>query len=97
MLTVSDKALNRLHKWLTQKYFETGVGFRVLVITDESGKPTYGIKLDRQRQGDEVTELNGIKLLLDPASAAEFADYDLDYLDEPDGGFVLKKRGGNDG
>jgi|GEM_PF-1751354 len=96
VITASDKALNKLHEWLTQKYFETGIGFRILANSNESGKPTYSIKLDRQRQGDEVAEVNGIKFLLDPASAGEFTNCELDYVDEPNGGFVLRKCGGND-
>lgn len=96
MINVSGKALNKLHEWLTQKYFETGIGFRLVTNTNESGKPTYSIKLDRQCQGDEVVEVNGIKFLLDPATAVEFTGYELSYLDEPDGGFVLRKCGGKD-
>jgi Fe-S cluster assembly iron-binding protein IscA len=96
VITASDKALNKLHEWLTQKYFETDIGFRILAISNEFGKTTYSIKLDRQRQGDEVVEVNGIKFLLDRASAVEFTGYELAYLDEPDGGFVLRKHGGKD-
>ena len=97
MITASDKALNKLQEWLMQKYYETGIGFRILAVSKEFGEPRYAIKLDRQREGDKVAELNGIKFLFDPASAAAFTDYELDYLDEPGGGFVLRKRGGNDG
>ncbi len=96
MITASDKALSKLHEWLTQKYFATGIGFRLLALNKEFGKTTYGIKLDRQRQGDEVVEVSGIKFLLDSASAAQFTGYELAYLDEPDGGFVLRKHGGKD-
>lgn len=97
MISASDKALNKLQEWLAHRSFETGIGFRILAVTNEFGKPAYGIKLDKQHQGDEVVEFDGIRLLLDSVSAAEFIDYDLDYVDELNGGFVLKKRGGNDG
>jgi Fe-S cluster assembly iron-binding protein IscA len=96
VITASDKALSKLHEWLTQKYFETDIGFRLLANSNDSGNPTYSIKLDRQRQGDEVAEVNGVKFLLDPASAVEFTGYELAYLDGPDGGFVLRKCGGKD-
>jgi Fe-S cluster assembly iron-binding protein IscA len=92
VITASDKALNKLNEWLTQKYFETGIGFRILTNSNDAGKLTYSIKLDRQRQDDEVAEVNGIRFLMDPASALEFTGYELAYLDEPDGGFVLRKR-----
>lgn len=97
MITASDKALEKLQEWLAHKSFETGIGFRILTVTNEFGKPAYGIKLDKQRQGDEVTEFDGVRLLLDPASATEVTDYELDYLDELNGGFVLRQRGVNNG
>ena len=96
MITASDKAIEKLQEWLAHQCFETGIGFRIFADTTQSGKPTSGIKLDRQRQGDEVTELDDIKVFLDPASTAQFADYELDYL-EPDGGFVFRKVGANEG
>ena len=96
MITASDRAIEKLQDWLAHKYFETGIGFRIFASATESGEPASGIKLDRQRQGDAVTELDGIKVFLDPASTAQFADYELDYL-EPDGGFVLRKVGANEG
>jgi len=92
VITASDKALNKLQEWLAHKYFETGIGFRILTSTNKFGELRYGMKLDRQCQGDEVAELNGIKLLLDPASTGEFTNCELDYVDEPDSGFVLRKR-----
>jgi len=80
----------RLREELTRKCLETGIGFRMVVGPAESGRTTFSIKLDRQRQGDEVIESNGVKVFWDPASAAQISDYQLDYQDEPDGGFFLK-------
>lgn len=97
MVTTSNKAAKRLREQLIDKCFEAGIGFRILVNASEPGKTTFDIKLDRQHQGDEVMESNSVKVFLDPASAARIGEYQLDYLDEPDGGFVLRKCGGNDG
>jgi len=80
----------RLREKLIHKCFEAGIGFRMVVGTVGSGRTTFGIKLDRQRQGDEVIESNGVKVFLDPASEAQISDYQLDYQDEPDDGFFLK-------
>lgn len=91
MITVSDKALDKLQEWLARKYFETGIGFRIFVFKDEAGRVKYSIKLDKPRQGDEVAEVNGTRLLLDSDSASELTGYELAYASEPDGGFVLKK------
>jgi len=90
MISVSRKATAGLREQLVQKFFEVGLGFRVLVSTDEFGQANFSIKLDRKHQEDEVIESNGVKVFLDPASAARISDYQLDYQDEPDGGFFLK-------
>lgn len=92
MVTANNKAAKQLREQLINKCFEVGIGFRMLVNTDESGKATFSIKLDTQHRGDEVIESNGVKVFLDPASAAQISGYQLDYQDEPDGGFFLKTR-----
>jgi iron-sulfur cluster assembly protein len=90
MVNTTNKAAKRLREHLIDKCFEVGIGFRVLVNSSESGKSTFSIKLDRERPQDQIIESNGVKLFLDPASAARISDYQLDYLDEPDDGFFLK-------
>lgn len=90
MITASDKAADKLREQLLDKCFEMGVGFRFQVTTDESGKSAFSIKLDKQHQEDESAQLNGVKVFMDPASASQIKDCQLDYLDEPDGGFILK-------
>lgn len=89
MVSTSHKAVQRLREQLIRKCFEAGIGFRILVTAGKSGEATFGIKLDKQHQGDEVIELDGVKIFLDPASAAQIRDYQLDYHDEPNGGFYL--------
>jgi len=90
MVTTSNKATKWLREQLVSKCFEAGIGFRMLVSTGEPGKATFSIKIDRQHRGDEVIESNGVKVFLDPASAARISGYQLDYQDEPDEGFFLK-------
>ena len=90
MVNTTNKAAKRLREHLIDKCFEVGIGFRVFVNSSESGKSTFSIKLDRERPQDQIIESNGVKLFLDPASAARISDYQLDYLDEPDDGFFLK-------
>lgn len=90
MVTTSNKAAKRLREQLVRRCSKTGIGFRIFARIDESGKATFSIKLDRQHRGDEVIESNGVKVFLDPASAAQIRDYQLDYQDEPEGGFFFK-------
>jgi len=88
-ISISRKAVAGLRKQLVQKCFEAGVGFRMLVNTDNSGKATFTIKLDKKRQRDEVIQSGDVNLFLDPSSAARISGYQLDYQDEPGGGFFL--------
>ncbi len=96
MLTVSDKAIEKLQQKLLQTCFEMGIGFKVFVRTDESGKAIFNIKIAKQARGDEVINFDSIKVFLDVASAAKLGNYELDYLDKPDGGFLLRSRAAGD-
>ncbi len=55
---------------------------------DEHGETTFGIKVDRAREGDEALEAEGVTLFVNPASAIQAAGHKLNYVDES--GFVLR-------
>jgi Fe-S cluster assembly iron-binding protein IscA len=92
MIHVSTKAVDKLREELVQKCLDAGIGFRIMVNTDEEGKITSSMKFDRQHQDDMVIDLGGVKLFSDSNSVAHVRDYHLDYLDNPDGGFFLVKK-----
>lgn len=92
MLTASNKAIEKLQQKLVAACSEMGIGFKIFAQTDESGKENFNIKIAKQPRGDEVLDLHSIKMFLDPASTAKLENYELDYLDEPDGGFLLRNR-----
>jgi Fe-S cluster assembly iron-binding protein IscA len=90
MITASDKAIEKLREYLIESAFKAGLGFRLFVITDRAGKTTFSIKLDRQRQEDEVVKLGNVKAFLDSATSGQIGKCQIDYSEEPDGGFVLQ-------
>lgn len=92
MIQVSTRAVNKLREELVQKCLDAGIGFRILIAADETGKITSSMKFDRQRQDDEVIDLGGVKLFSEPGGVANVRDYHLDYLENPDGGFFLIKK-----
>jgi len=92
MLTVTSKAVEKLKQKLLHTCFAGDVGFRILVSSNESGKSVFSMKLDRQHEGDEVTELDGVKVFLDVASTALVRGYQLDYHDKPSGEFFLLRE-----
>jgi len=92
MITVTERALQKLESYLIQRCLDAGLGFRVSNDSHESGHAVLSIKLDKEQPGDEVVTSHGIRIFADPASAAQLKDYALDYLDEPTGDFCLKNR-----
>ena len=88
MVSTSSKAAAKLREHLIYKCLEAGIGFRILVDGDEA---TFSIMVDREHQGDQVTETGGVKVFVDPSSAASIGRYQLDYEDEPAGGFYLRE------
>ena len=87
---ISAKAVARLREQIVNSCLEAGIGFRMLVESSKSGRANFSIKVDRQHQEDEVIESNGVRVFLDPASAAQISDFQLDYQDGADGGFYLE-------
>jgi len=64
MVIATDRAFRRLQRWFLD------IGFRALVKDDGCGAATVSITVDKQKHGDEIVWLHGIKLLPDPKSAA---------------------------
>jgi Fe-S cluster assembly iron-binding protein IscA len=92
MINVSTRAANKLREELIQKCRDAGIGFRITISNDEIGKISSNMRFDRQRPGDVVMDLGGVKLFSDPTCVAQVKDYHLDYLNNPDGGFFLIKK-----
>ena len=82
---LSARAFSKLQRWFLD------IGFRALVKDDGCGEATVSFTVDKQKHGDEIVSLHGIKLLLDQKTAARFNYYQLDYREESDGTFFLRK------
>ncbi len=75
---------------LAKNWSEAGLGFRMVRISSDNGEPTVIMNVDVAREGDVITQREGINLFLDSASASSIGDRELDYVDEPEGDFVLR-------
>jgi len=93
MIVASDRAIEKLRERLIESAFKAGLGFRMLVTADKRGQRSFIIKLDRQHPEDRVVELGNVKAFLDSTTAGQIGDRQIDYLDEPDGGFILNDYG----
>jgi Fe-S cluster assembly iron-binding protein IscA len=92
MMTASEKALEKLKEELVKRISSVGLGFRVYQDLDGSGIPKLALKLDKKSPNDETIEADGVRLFLDPISSSQLKDLELDYLEGPTGGFVLKNN-----
>jgi len=90
MMGITSKATAMLKKKLLESCFEAGIGFRMLVAKNECGEKTLVIKPDRAREGDEVLELDGVRIFIDRASAAQAAGRELDCVDDRRSSFLLR-------
>jgi len=90
MMVASKRATEKLKEELITRCFESGLGVRLFSCADASGNPRFNIKFDNRYPQDEVMELHGVRVFLDPVSAANLRGCQLDYLEGPEGGFLLK-------
>jgi Fe-S cluster assembly iron-binding protein IscA len=97
MITTSEKAAEKLKEALLKKFFDIGLGYRIVEnITNYASSDILTMELDKENPGDEVIDLKGIRILIDPRHAVQLADYELDYIDGPEGGFFLRQNANNE-
>lgn len=90
MISITKRAGQRLKDILTQRCLDVGLGFRVIRNAEDPDRVSLGIKLDNEREGDDVIELHGIKIFLDQEVRSLVINHQLDCENDPTGGFVLK-------
>jgi len=91
-MKTSEKAIEKLKDEMVNRVSHIGLGFRVCKNTTEEGNSGLALKLDNRGPDDETIESHGIYLFIDSHSAAMLKDLELDYVDGPAGGFILKER-----
>jgi Fe-S cluster assembly iron-binding protein IscA len=91
-MTATQRAAEKLRDNLVQRCLDVGLGFRLVSDGRESSVKAFSIKVDHECPGDKVVKSRGIKIYLDPVSADALENYELDYLDEPGGGFCLRSQ-----
>ena len=89
-MRTSKKAIEKLKEELVNRFTSNGLGFRVCQDLHEPSNPKLALKLDTENPNDETIKSNGVKLFLDQTSSSNLRDFELDYIDGPAGGFVLR-------
>ena len=81
MITITQEATEQVREVLSDKEKE-GHALRVFVRGMSCSGPAYGMALDNEaRPDDEVIDLGGIRVLVDPQSAPYLDGAEIDFVD----------------
>ncbi len=90
LIEVSQKALEQIKKIFAEEKPSENKGLRVGVVGGGCSGFSYKIEFGEQKEKDNVIELEGIKVLIDPKSSIYLKGITLDYRDGLNGkGFVF--------
>lgn len=82
MVTVTEKAKERIQKILTDEKYDENYFVRVAVVSGGCSGLSYDLKFDNEeKKGDQFFEDNGVKICLDIKSYLYLAGTELDYSD----------------
>ncbi len=86
MITLSDRAAEEI-KGLLEKQNKPEAMLRVFVSGGGCSGFQYGMSLeDAAMEGDQQTEVNGVKVIVDPRSAMYIQGAEVDFVDNLMGG-----------
>lgn len=87
MVTLTPAAAEKLSGILSQKGMAETHALRVFVKGGGCGGMQYGMTFDDQtREGDEVVEQHGLRVVVDPTSLFYIDGANIDYVDNLMGG-----------
>ncbi len=81
MITVTDSAVKQLQALMQEKEAAPGTGLRISVESGGCAGMQYGMSLDSSKEGDEVIERDGVRVIIDPESAGYMQGSVIDYAD----------------
>jgi iron-sulfur cluster assembly protein len=86
MITVTESAAGKLGGIMEQKGVLNSHALRVFVKGGGCGGMQYGMTFDEPRDGDEVYEQHGMRVIIDPTSLFYIDGASIDYVDNLMGG-----------
>lgn len=82
MITVTDKAKDRIYKIMESENYDSSYFVRVSVDSGGCSGLSYHLNFDNSEQkGDQIFEDNGVRVCLDIKSYLYLAGTELDYSD----------------
>lgn len=81
MITLTPMAMETVQKFLDEQGAVEGSGLRVAVLPGGCSGFQYGLNIeDAPEQDDEVVEMNGVRVFVDPFSAQYLEGVEIDYV-----------------
>jgi len=90
MLTMTDKAVEKVRLYAGQMPEAKGKELRIFVQGGGCSGFQYGFTFDEQQEGDTIVESSGVKVLVDAMSAPYLSGAKVDFVEDLRGsGFVV--------
>ncbi len=80
MVQLTESAVGKVNEIMTQEN-QSGKALRIYVEGGGCSGFQYGFQFDDARDGDEIVEYGGFKLLIDPFSLNYLENTTVDYVD----------------
>jgi Fe-S cluster assembly iron-binding protein IscA len=91
MFDTTSRAAAILKEKLLRSCYEAGIGFRIVVSQEEGGERTVALRLDMQREGDQILDAHGVRIFVDHENACHFSHGQLDIQsDDATAGLVYR-------
>lgn len=90
MISMSDKAIEKVKEFSSQMPEAAGKDLRIFIQGVGCSGFSYGFTFDEERDGDTVVESGELRVLLDPHSAPHLSGAAVDFVDDERGaGFTV--------
>ena len=90
MVTLTDKAALKVRELIDEREDKDRLALRLFVKGGGCSGLSYGLALDYPNDDDMVSEIDGVKVLIDPESAQFVQGSQIDYKDAlMGGGFAI--------
>ena len=86
MITLTPTAADKLGGIMDEKGVKTSHALRIFVKGGGCGGMQYGMTFDEARDGDELYEQHGLRVIVDPTSLFYVDGANIDYVDNLMGG-----------
>lgn len=99
MVTMTSTATQKVHDFIQEHGVENDAGLRVAVLPGGCSGFQYGLNIeDGPEDDDEILEVSGVKVFVDPFSAQYLEGVEIDYVSSMMGqGFTFRNPNASGG